>query len=73
MTTTTTMGDATVTRSSGVSAEEYAIRGTLDSVQETIKALFERYPAEGYGTFVHSISKREGQYIARMSRSKTCE
>ena len=59
----------------GVSMTEYRITGDLPNVLKAITALFEQFHPAGYGTYVHSISyTNEGaQYVARLSRSNSCE
>ena len=59
----------------GVQSTEYRITGDLPNVQKAIAALFEQYHPAGYGTYVHSISyTNEGaQYVARVSRSNSCD
>ena len=59
----------------GVQSTEYRITGDLQNVQKAIAALFEQYHPAGYGTYVHSISyTNEGaQYVARVSRSNSCD
>jgi len=59
----------------GVSCTEYRLTGDLPNVLKAITALFAQFHPAGYGTYVHSISyTNEGaQYVARVSRSNSCE
>jgi len=59
----------------GVSMTEYRITGELVHVLNAVEALFGQYDAHGYGTRVHAIelSAQGPHYVARMSRSNSCE
>ena len=66
---------AVVTPRRGVSSTEYLVSGTLESVLEAIRKMFEEYPAAGYGTYVHAIclGNNYSTYTARVSHSNSCE
>lgn len=59
----------------GVGATEYRITGDLSAVFQAISAVFRQYHPQGYGTMVHTISTTDysGNYVARMSRSNSCD
>lgn len=57
----------------GVSMTEYRMSGDLENVLKAITALFGQYDPRGYGTRVHAIEHNGEQYVARMSRSNSCE
>ena len=58
----------------GVGATEYRITGALPDVFEAISAVFTTWPAQGYGTMVHTLKMESGSaYVARMSRSNSCD
>jgi hypothetical protein len=59
----------------GVSMTEYRITGELVHVLNAVEALFGQYDARGYDTRVHAIelSAQGPHYVARMSRSNSCE
>lgn len=64
---------AAVVPQRGASVTEYQISGTLESVLKAICALFQQYHPSGYGTYLHSMRYSDQQYIARVSRSNSCE
>ena len=57
----------------GNQSTEYRIRGHLAAVLAEIAARFSQFHPEGYGTMCHAIQHESGQYVARMSRSNSCE
>ena len=59
----------------GASVTEYRVTGDLPNVLKAITALFEQFHPAGYGTYVHSISytNESAQYVARVSRSNSCD
>jgi len=58
----------------GVGATEYRITGALPDVFEAISAVFTTWPPQGYGTMVHALAMAGGgSYVARMSRSNSCD
>ena len=63
-----------VERTTGVSAVEYRITGSRQSVMWAIEHIFDAYDPHGYGTRVHElVMGGDGLYVARMSRSKSCD
>lgn len=60
----------------GTSATEYRITGTLAQVFEAVEAVLASWSPIGYGTMVHTIQAdypSDVRYVARMSRSNSCE
>lgn len=57
----------------GVAVTEYRLTGDLPNVLKAITALFDQYHPVGYGTQVHAIQHHDGLYVARVSRSNSCE
>ena len=53
---------------------EYRLVGGLEEILKAIAGLFLQYHPNGYGTSVHSIHMgADGQYVARVSRSNSCD
>lgn len=61
-------------KSVGVSKVTYQAKGTLPAVLNAIEHLFTNYNPRGYGTSVETIHmESDGTYIARVSRSTSCD
>lgn len=71
--TTTQVAGAVISEKRGNSSTEYGIRGELPAVLDAIESLFDRYAADAYGTHCHQVSFFDGEFVARVSRSNSCE
>lgn len=65
---------AVVKPNRGVSATEYTITGELENVLRAVKAIFDAYPPQGYGTDLKYMCQlSDGNYGARMGRANSCD
>jgi hypothetical protein len=47
---------------------------TLNELHQKIGEYFHQYPVAGYGTYTHRpFTQKEGLWIAKISRSKSCD